>query len=286
MVKVSWYSLGADIALGNLKDYLHEVETYLEKAQKNFETWADAEAAKLSPSVREEFYEHLSDEHWQYGEVFPRILRNSFLVTMHSVLEHELAGICKLLQRGKNIPIPWTELRGGITERANVYISKLGGLDFPTGQSWAEINSYIAIRNCIVHTAGNVHGLSKEKEKRLRNYCSKQGGISIDKDGNLVLSKDFCLQAVSTLQEFFEELYDSYEGKKSAMTYHVYQNWTVHKAKVHFSDCSFCNNAKGIHPDAGPNNGRWLGPFATLYEALQVAQATGEPVSKCRFCRP
>lgn len=70
------------------------------------------------------------------------------------------------------------------------------------------------------------------------------------------------------------------------MTYHVYENWTVHKARVHFSDCSFCNDGKGIHPDAGPSNGRWHGPFATLGEALQVAQATGEPVSECKFCRP
>jgi len=70
------------------------------------------------------------------------------------------------------------------------------------------------------------------------------------------------------------------------MTYHVYENWTVHKARVHFSDCSFCNHGKGIHPDAGPNNGRWHGPFATLDEALHAAQITGEPVSKCKFCRP
>jgi len=74
--------------------------------------------------------------------------------------------------------------------------------------------------------------------------------------------------------------------EENDMTYHVYENWTVHKAKVHFSDCSFCNNGKGIHPDAGTNNGRWLGPFPTLDEALHAAQATGEPVSKCKFCGP
>jgi len=70
------------------------------------------------------------------------------------------------------------------------------------------------------------------------------------------------------------------------MTYHVYQNWTKHKARVHFSHCSYCNNGKGIHPNAGPDNGRWHGPFATLCEALQVAQMTGEPVSACKRCQP
>lgn len=74
--------------------------------------------------------------------------------------------------------------------------------------------------------------------------------------------------------------------EENHMTYHVYENWTVHKAKIHLSDCSFCNNGKGIHPDAGTSNGRWLGPFATLDAALRAAQATGEPISKCKFCRP
>jgi len=70
------------------------------------------------------------------------------------------------------------------------------------------------------------------------------------------------------------------------MTYHVYENWTVHKARVHFSDCRFCNDGKGIHPNAGPDNGRWHGPFPTLDEALQLARLTGRPASKCKWCRP
>jgi len=213
MVTSFRYWIGPDLALDNLKDYLQEVETYLEKAQKDFETRVEAQAAELSPEVRDEFYEHLSDEHWQYREVFPRILRNSFLVTMHSVLQHELAGMCKLLQREKDIPMSWRKLKGSATERAKVYISKLGGLDFPMGQSWTEINSYVTIRNCIVHNAGKIGGFSREKE--LRDYCSKREGISIDGRGNVVLSEGFCLQALSTLRAFFKELYDSYEGNRA-----------------------------------------------------------------------
>lgn len=285
-MKELWPRHITEMKLEGLKKYLDESETYLEKAKEEFENWANEELANLPLIEKIKFRMFILDEKRRYSEVFLRILRNSFLVTMHSVLESELAWVCESLRGKKDIPISWTKLRGSPMERAKVYISKLGGLDFPTGQSWAQINSYIAIRNCIVHTAGNVRGLSKEKEKRLRDYCSKEGGISIDTDGNLVLSKEFCLQTLSTLEAFFEELYDSYERKKTTVTYHVYENWTVHKAKVHFSDCSFCNNGKGIHPDAGSYNGRWHGPFATLHEALQVAQATGEPVSKCKFCRP
>lgn len=269
-LKKLWRGPGVYGELDSLKKYLGMLDTYLEKARKDLES--------------QPIFLGFVDTRWRYSEVFPRILRNSFLVTILSYLEDELAWMCKSLRTRKNIPISWSKLKGNALERAKVYISKLGRLDFPTGHSWAEINSYNTIRNCIVHNMGIVSGFSKEKE--IRDYCLKHKGIDIDKHGNLILSKEFCLQAVSTVQTFFEELYDSYERKKAPMTYHIYENWTVHKAKVHFSDCSFCNNGKGIHPNAGPNNGRWLGPFATLDEALQAAQATGEPVSKCKFCRP
>jgi len=205
-----WLGTGGEIEY--LKNYLHSVEACLEKAEKDFENWANEEAAKLPPSARDDFQESLSEESWRDREVFPRILRNSFLVTLHSVLENELAWMCESLRRKKGISTSWHDRKkGSVLKRLKHYISTECGLDFPTGQSWVEINSYTAIRNCIVHNAGSVTGFSKEKE--LRDYCSKHRGvIDIDKDGNLELSKEFCRQAVCTLQVFFKDLYDSYEG--------------------------------------------------------------------------
>lgn len=130
-----------------------------------------------------------------------------------------MAWICESLRRRKGIGTSWHELKGSTLQQLKIYISKEGGLEFPKGHSWRQINSYKDIRNCIVHYAGNVRALGKKKErkeKKLRDYCSKQPGVSIDRDGNLVLSKEFCRQAVCTLQVFFEELYESYEGKKGS----------------------------------------------------------------------
>ena len=70
------------------------------------------------------------------------------------------------------------------------------------------------------------------------------------------------------------------------MSYHVYENWTVHKAKIHFSECPDCNHGSGKQPVDSGKNGRWLGPFPT-YEAAQAeAEATGQPISDCGNCNP
>jgi len=70
------------------------------------------------------------------------------------------------------------------------------------------------------------------------------------------------------------------------MTYHVYENWTIKKAKIHRSDCSYCKHGAGIHPKSSKINGRWHGPFASHTEAQNVAVSTGQPVSLCQVCGP
>lgn len=68
--------------------------------------------------------------------------------------------------------------------------------------------------------------------------------------------------------------------------YCVYENWTVKKARIHFGSCPYCNNCKGTHQDAGSKNGQWHGPFDTFQEAHKAAKETGQPVSRCKVCRP
>ena len=72
------------------------------------------------------------------------------------------------------------------------------------------------------------------------------------------------------------------------MTYHVYENWTAEdKAKIHFSDCSFCNNGEGTDkPKVPGEHGEWHGAFDTFQEALRFARGTGRNVSTCGHCGP
>ena len=72
------------------------------------------------------------------------------------------------------------------------------------------------------------------------------------------------------------------------MDYYVYENWRADdgKAKIHTADCSHCKQGQGKNPDAGTDNGRWLGPFDTLQKATNAAQATDRKVSNCQHCSP
>ena len=70
------------------------------------------------------------------------------------------------------------------------------------------------------------------------------------------------------------------------MSYWVYENWTVKKARIHKADCPYCDGGSGLHRRSSRRNGSWHGPCATLPSAARVGANTGQPVSKCSHCAP
>lgn len=80
---------------------------------------------------------------------------------------------------------------------------------------------------------------------------------------------------------------DQAPAERSAGSLWVYDN-RVHKfARVHRSECTFCQGGRGLH-DRGSRAvaGGWLGPFLTWEEALAAATRTGRDVSTCSVCTP
>ncbi len=192
--------------LDELKKYLDITEKYLQKAKAEFKAWSDERVKELPAEQHQEFYDFYQDDYWQYAEKFPRILRNSFLVSAHSLLEYEMNVICRRLKKEHQIPISWNDLRGDVLERAKLYC-KLARLDLPyNDKTWQEINHYSKVRNCIIHK----NGLLKEfqDDQDLIAYVTKKGIISQDTiEQELALTEQFCAEVVETIQAFLEKLY-------------------------------------------------------------------------------
>lgn len=72
--------------------------------------------------------------------------------------------------------------------------------------------------------------------------------------------------------------------KEHEITFQFYENRVWNACRVHASDCPFCNDGRGIHPDADGSTGRWSEKFATLDDALSAANKTGRKVLECKRC--
>ena len=79
---------------------------------------------------------------------------------------------------------------------------------------------------------------------------------------------------------------DNIEYVSNGSEYWVYENWTHKKAIVHSGECSHCNHGNGMHLGSSKDNGQWIGPFTTLEQASNIAQATGrDEIRRCQRCR-
>jgi hypothetical protein len=69
------------------------------------------------------------------------------------------------------------------------------------------------------------------------------------------------------------------------MTFWIYENWTIDRAVVHYGECTFCKNGRGIRPikDEG-RNGKWHGPFDDLARARETAKSLNKNAKDCGFC--
>jgi len=203
----------AYLRLDELRKYLGVTDKYLQKAKGDFELWADEEVKKLPPQQRQEFYEFYSDEYWRHEEKFPRILRNSFLVSALSLLEYEINVVCRRLKKDQRVEVSLSDLKGDTLEQAKLFF-KFAGLnlryDSPT---WQEINNYYLVRNCIVHNGGLIKAF--KQEQKLRNYITHKNIISQDTiEEELALTGQFCEEIIETMQAFIEELYKALTEKK------------------------------------------------------------------------
>ena len=191
------------------EEYLKTTEKYLLGVKTGRETWLDEQAEALPPEERNEFYERNLDFYRAYADIFPKIFRNSFLVSVHSLLEHKMDLVCKRIKEERQIPINWSDLRGDALDRFKLY-SKLAGLDLKyDGQLWQEINHYSKVRNCIIHK----NGLLKEfqNDKDIIDYINKKGIISQDTiEQELALTKEFCEEAIKTIRAFLMKTYEAY----------------------------------------------------------------------------
>jgi len=195
--------------LDELKKYLDVTEQYLQKAKSDFETSANEQAKKLStanPNLRaDEINDILGEDYWQCAEKFPRILRNSFLVSAISLLEYEVNVVCDRLKKKQDIRISLSDLTGDTLERSRKYFQN-AGLELPfNNPSWQEINNYYMVRNCIAHNNGLIRGA--KKERALRSYISRKKIISEDTiKEEIALTPQFCKEVIETIQVFLVEL--------------------------------------------------------------------------------
>lgn len=69
--------------------------------------------------------------------------------------------------------------------------------------------------------------------------------------------------------------------------FHVYENWTNDRCRIHKSHCTFAKSGEGLRGAPSGRNGKWHGPFDSREAAFRAAATLGHSnTSACGFCSP
>ena len=204
-----WLSVGTDIKIEELRHYLDTLKKELESMADDFDKKVEAEAKQIEDDrERDEFYEWKSDEYWDYKETFPRIFLNSFHASTYALLESEIYSIARRL--GKKQLFDVSDLGGkDYLKIASFYINKITGVNPQRFASWQRIEDGRTLRNNIVHSNGILTKTHEIDVARQHNLV-KETNIDVTSGRSILhlsITYDFCKSFVSTLADFFHELY-------------------------------------------------------------------------------
>jgi hypothetical protein len=217
--------VNVSIPLNNLESFAHDVEEFL--YEKFMETVVqreeheddddyyereDEDEDEDDPFIRSiNSFSYFQGSRHRYSVEFPSIMRTSLFLSCYSFLENHLITICKEIQRKKKLELGVGDLKHNGIEKAQVYLKKVAGLNFPEqSPEWNYIKKCNKIRNCIVHNGS----LIDENNKNLRDIIKSMNTIRTDNfilEEKIRLEKGFCFDFIQNMRTLLNDISQEYQ---------------------------------------------------------------------------
>ena len=170
---------------------------------------------------------HAEAEGWDYDDydcaqsetdaVFehhlPRVLNRSFLIYLHTLVEHGLSEAARDVRQRRSLPLKPNDLTGSAIEKVCKYLTKVAGLAVGSLDGWAALRDVALVRDALVHRGGRL-GTDTKTRSLLQQVALRSGGLVSssgawdDPNAELEFGSPYCLQAVRTAHTFFSALLD------------------------------------------------------------------------------
>lgn len=201
---------GPGVILWGLDQYLIAIENQLFHLQAQYIIRLKARLKKehrwMHPEdIEQAEYEvlHLTEE------LFPRLLRGSYLVALWAAYESKVTDMADYAKSEYKQPFGLDELRGGdfLAQAEKFYDRVLGLSLFSNREDRKRIEILKGIRNAIAHDNGHINGLPKELHKKIIMKTNmKEYGIDV-RDEFIIPTETGLRQYFVTVKHCLEETY-------------------------------------------------------------------------------
>lgn len=207
-----WFAATLAFELGHLDNYFEHLRDHLrgdarelEKRFRNDLKAADPDEENIR--VLEDWY---SDQAYEIDEVFPELLYRSFLITLCSVVEHNMVRLCTEVSQRVGAP-KFNPPHGNILASCAAYLRKALKSGFPDSPHWERVLNYYRIRNELVHTGKNIS--QKPLPKGIEAILSESDALKVHTDTaggvmyrEILITEKLCDRARKDVERFFNDL--------------------------------------------------------------------------------
>lgn len=150
-------------------------------------------------------------------DIFPRILRYSLFITAMSNLEGDIVSLCRgskqlfLILEDFNVKAP------NVINRGIDYLKKHVGITTDKYMHYIDLTeNYKRVRNCIVHSEGDVS--ERDDEPLLRKFISEIPTLAIDRYNRIIIHEGFVNNSIHSTQLLLNRILDSIKEKVDCPT--------------------------------------------------------------------
>lgn len=222
---VMYHFVNIEIPLSNLESYAKHIEEFLDdkfietiiKPDENEDERKDEDKEEDTFIRHLRSYSFFQQDRYRYAIEFPNIMRTSLFYSCFAFLENYLLKVCKDVRSKNNIGLDISDIRHNGIEKAQVYLKKVAGFNFPDqAVEWNHIRKCNKIRNILIHNGGLI-----DSEKLLKEIESFKG-VKIEQNfpllkGKIMLEESFCSDFINSMRIFLKELSKEIHDKMDSM---------------------------------------------------------------------
>jgi len=189
------------------EELLSFVEDALHTERKRRKSYATQKLSALNnendASLLAEFY---AEDIFQVEIDFPRLQRYALFVSLMSMVETNIIGLCRITRRIFSISKDFKNNSPGVITRGVDYLKKQVGIDTSQFKYYIDLSQNLyRIRNCIVHAEGSLK--NRNDAGTIKDFIKITTALDIDKRERIVLNKGFIENCAQEMYTFFDRLY-------------------------------------------------------------------------------
>lgn len=203
--------------LQRLLEFADATEQFLNSHKAAFEKAIEEKAKELAQEAKDDLYGWHSDDWHRLEQEFPQTLRSSLAISVYAEFEHFLLSRARYLGASQKRRIMPKDLKSKGIRSALEYYKLVLDVPFPDDSpEWGEILSLNRIRNCLVHSTGEI----ADDDKAMITLVEKHPHLSLSNLSKIMLDDQYVPFVIGMIASF-AKLLDGKDGMGPMKMLHV-----------------------------------------------------------------